>query len=181
VLDVAERLAVAFDRLQMFLTIDETLVNSLQLARDGQAAPLGNDSPATLSGVDGAFFWSWRGVCKTRPASTEPLANLRRMSLFATEFRAASPAPCADSLGTSRRLPLDELSSQSSVTCCRRFRQIVCVLNSEGVATLQGRLPSWHLKQLAQTFAQKAPGVRLVINRIEVIEGESIPRAGDND
>lgn len=63
---------------------------------------------------------------------------------------------------------LDLLPDDCGVS--RRLRQVVCVLTSDGIATLQGQLPSWHLKQLAQTLAQKASCVRVVVNRIEVVE-----------
>ena len=38
-----------------------------------------------------------------------------------------------------------------------------------GVLTLRGRLPSYHLKQLAQANVAKVPGVVEVDNRVEVV------------
>jgi len=39
----------------------------------------------------------------------------------------------------------------------------------DGVVYLRGRLPSYHLRRLAQTVAGEAEGVRHVVNRIEVV------------
>lgn len=53
---------------------------------------------------------------------------------------------------------------QSSYTALRDLR---CELR-EGVLTLQGCLPTYHLKQIAQKLAVELEGVREVINQIEV-------------
>jgi hypothetical protein len=47
-------------------------------------------------------------------------------------------------------------------------RDVTCVV-SDGVLYLRGRVPSYYLKQVAQEIAAGVEGVRLVINRIEVI------------
>jgi osmotically-inducible protein OsmY len=51
--------------------------------------------------------------------------------------------------------PYDELHA---ITC--RF--------DDGVATLRGRVPSYFLKQIAQSIVTRQPGVERVVNRIEV-------------
>ncbi len=45
----------------------------------------------------------------------------------------------------------------------------VCCDFSGGVLTLQGRVPSYHLKQLAQARVAEVPGVLEVDNRVEVV------------
>ena len=52
----------------------------------------------------------------------------------------------------------------------------VCCDFSGGVLTLQGRVPSYHLKQLAQVKVAEVPGVLEVENRVEVV----VPRASHN-
>ncbi|MEN6459283.1 MAG: BON domain-containing protein [Thermoguttaceae bacterium] len=47
------------------------------------------------------------------------------------------------------------------------LRQVTCDFRA-GVLTLRGRLPSYHLKQLAQTAVAEVPGVVEVDNRVEV-------------
>jgi BON domain len=39
----------------------------------------------------------------------------------------------------------------------------------EGIAILRGRLPTYYLKQVAQTLAAQSAGVRAIVNRIEVV------------
>ena len=48
---------------------------------------------------------------------------------------------------------------------------------SEGVLTLHGCLPSYHLKQVAQTAVVALEGVRQVVNKIEVLSPPSARRA----
>ncbi len=45
----------------------------------------------------------------------------------------------------------------------------------DGVLTLQGRLPTYYLKQIAQTMVAEVEGVTAVVNRIEVTA--PMPRA----
>ncbi len=47
------------------------------------------------------------------------------------------------------------------------LRDVSCIA-SDDVAYLDGRLPSYYLKQLAQEIAARVDGVRVVINKIEV-------------
>jgi len=49
----------------------------------------------------------------------------------------------------------------------------VCCDFSGGILTLRGRVPSYHLKQLAQANVAEVPGVLKVDNRVEV----AAPRA----
>jgi hypothetical protein len=48
------------------------------------------------------------------------------------------------------------------------LRDVHCELR-EGIAILRGRLPTYYLKQIAQTIAAHITGVRAVVNRIEVV------------
>ena len=47
------------------------------------------------------------------------------------------------------------------------IRSITCELH-EGVVTLRGRVPSYHLKQMAQELVRSTPGVIEINNRIAV-------------
>lgn len=47
------------------------------------------------------------------------------------------------------------------------LRQVRCEFH-DGTATLNGRLPSYYLKQIAQTLVAQMAGVNVVINHIEV-------------
>ena len=47
---------------------------------------------------------------------------------------------------------------------------------SEGVLTLRGRLPSYYLKQLAQTYVRRIDGVQAIVNGIEVVAHPHSPR-----
>ncbi len=46
-------------------------------------------------------------------------------------------------------------------------RRITCTFEG-GVLTMEGRLPSFYLKQIAQTMVRDIPGVVRIENRIEV-------------
>lgn len=46
----------------------------------------------------------------------------------------------------------------------------------EGVLAVRGRVPTFYLKQLAQTVVSRVPGVEQVANRVEVIPpGQPLP------
>jgi osmotically-inducible protein OsmY len=47
----------------------------------------------------------------------------------------------------------------------------------EGVLTLRGCLPTYYLKQMAQTAVAQVEGVRQVVNLIQVTTPPSFPRA----
>ena len=47
------------------------------------------------------------------------------------------------------------------------LRHISCVLD-DGVLTLQGRVPSYYLKQIAQTLVRPLEGVRVIHNELDV-------------
>ena len=51
----------------------------------------------------------------------------------------------------------------------RRLGQLMCE-HHEGVVIIRGRLPSFYLKQIAQTLASKVDGVEEIINRTDVKE-----------
>jgi hypothetical protein len=48
------------------------------------------------------------------------------------------------------------------------LRDVACEF-SGGILTLRGRVPSYHLKQLAQASVAQVPGVVEVHNRVEVV------------
>ncbi|MEN6449521.1 MAG: BON domain-containing protein [Thermoguttaceae bacterium] len=56
------------------------------------------------------------------------------------------------------------------------LREVTCDFRG-GVLTLRGRLPSYHLKQVAQTAVAGVPGVVEVDNRVEVAS----PSVSTND
>ncbi len=49
----------------------------------------------------------------------------------------------------------------------RRLGQLTCE-HHEGVVIIRGRLPSFYLKQIAQTLASKVDGVEEIINKTDV-------------
>jgi hypothetical protein len=49
----------------------------------------------------------------------------------------------------------------------RALRNVTCVCR-DGTLILYGRLPSYHLKQIAQTAVATLPGVERIDNRIDV-------------
>jgi len=52
------------------------------------------------------------------------------------------------------------------------LRSVSCECH-EGVLTLQGRVPSYYLKQLAQSLLSEVPGVVQIDNRVEVVASTS--------
>ena len=50
----------------------------------------------------------------------------------------------------------------------RQLDGVICSADERNQVTLSGKLQSYYLKQIAQTIAQKVPGVRLVRNNILV-------------
>jgi osmotically-inducible protein OsmY len=56
--------------------------------------------------------------------------------------------------------------NQSSYHAVRQVK----VEERQGVLTLSGRMPTFFLKQMAQTAAASVEGVHRIINRIEVVE-----------
>ncbi len=66
---------------------------------------------------------------------------------------AASPADRAN-----------QILCESPYHCIRRVH---CTLDN-GVLTLAGRVPSFHLKQLAQIAVRHVEGIRRISNRIDV-------------
>ncbi|NUQ64461.1 MAG: BON domain-containing protein [Pirellulales bacterium] len=49
------------------------------------------------------------------------------------------------------------------------IQEISCECDTEGRLVLRGRLPSYYLKQLAQTAVARLPGVEQVLNETEVV------------
>jgi osmotically-inducible protein OsmY len=56
------------------------------------------------------------------------------------------------------------------------LRAVTCDFRG-GVLTLRGRLPSYHLKQIAQTAVAEVPGVVEVDNRVEVTAPRPTPNS----
>jgi osmotically-inducible protein OsmY len=56
--------------------------------------------------------------------------------------------------------------NQSPYLAVRRVK----VEERQGVLTLSGRVPTFFLKQMAQTAAARVEGVHRIINRIDVVE-----------
>jgi osmotically-inducible protein OsmY len=48
------------------------------------------------------------------------------------------------------------------------FQRRLDLAYDDGVLTLRGRVPSYYLKQTAQTLAAKVEGVRQVVNLVDV-------------
>ena len=51
---------------------------------------------------------------------------------------------------------------------CHQIRDVECVCQ-KGVVTLRGTLPTFYLKQVAQSIASKVPGVNRIVNDIRVV------------
>jgi hypothetical protein len=60
------------------------------------------------------------------------------------------------------------------------LRDVSCDFRG-GTLTLRGRLPSYHLKQLAQTAVAEVPGVVDVDNRVEVVAPRPAPAWSQRD
>jgi hypothetical protein len=82
---------------------------------------------------------------------TDPAAYLNRPNPFGSLFREIAESARA----TLRHSPYFEL------------RDLRCDF-SAGVLTLTGRVPSYHLKQIAQTAVAGVPGVVEINNHVEV-------------
>jgi osmotically-inducible protein OsmY len=91
----------------------------------------------------------------------DPVATLSRRDPFASLFQEISEIAQA----ALRRSSYFEL------------RDISCDF-SGGILTLQGRVPSYHLKQLAQASVADVPGVVEVHNRVEVVMPRLSPNSG---
>ena len=60
--------------------------------------------------------------------------------------------------------------------CCHfslHWREISCCYE-KGVLTLQGRVPSFYLKQVLQTTLKGIPGVRRIDNRVDVVSAAGL-------
>ena len=53
----------------------------------------------------------------------------------------------------------------------RRIRGLTCECDERGVLYLQGSLPSYYQKQLAQEAVVGLPGVVGIVNQTEVVDG----------
>jgi hypothetical protein len=80
------------------------------------------------------------------------LAEIGDFPEVGTEY---GPAPEAIAQGRFHRSPYLPL------------RQVSCLLD-DGILTLRGSVPTYYLKQLAQTIGASIQGVRQVINRLDV-------------
>lgn len=83
--------------------------------------------------------------------TTHPVAELSRPNPFAALFQEIAEIA-------------QQMLRHSSYF---ELRDIACEF-SGGILTLRGRVPSYHLKQLAQTCVSGVPGVVEIRNRVEV-------------
>ena len=91
----------------------------------------------------------------------QPTAVMDRPNPFATLFQEIADIAQA----TLRQSPHVEL------------HEVSCEF-SGGVLTLRGRLPSYHLKQLAQAVVAEVPGVIEIHNRVEVVTARAATDLG---
>jgi osmotically-inducible protein OsmY len=61
----------------------------------------------------------------------------------------------------------DAITAQLKTSGYRTLHDVRCCC-PEGVAILQGRVPSFYLKQLAQVLASRVSGVERVVNQVKV-------------
>ena len=69
------------------------------------------------------------------------------------------------------RIAALELFQSSGYTALRRLRCEV----TDAVVIVHGVLPSYYLKQVAQTIIQRLEGVQSVMNLVEVLDADSCP------
>jgi osmotically-inducible protein OsmY len=62
---------------------------------------------------------------------------------------------------------VEEVRSRLQGMAYHALKQIVCEYR-DGTLVLRGRLPSYYLKQVAQTAVARVAGVERVVNQIEV-------------
>ncbi len=62
---------------------------------------------------------------------------------------------------------VEEVRSQLRGNPYQAVKQVSCEYR-DGTLILRGRLPSYYLKQVAQTAVARVPGVERVVNHIEV-------------
>jgi osmotically-inducible protein OsmY len=65
---------------------------------------------------------------------------------------------------------LAERRLQESGYCC--LRRVSCHYH-EGVLALRGRVPSFYLKQVAQTVVRQIEGVIEILNQVEVVDSSA--------
>ena len=69
---------------------------------------------------------------------------------------------------------LDDVNRRLRESSYYYLRTIQCAYD-EGVLTLRGIVPSYYLKQTAQTLAEKADGVEQVVNLVYVASPAGVP------
>jgi hypothetical protein len=99
------------------------------------------------------------------------------MIAASTSSNATQPAP-------GRRGPEDDGLRTAALKVIRSsgypsLRRLRCEV-ADAVAIIQGVLPSYYLKQMAQAILQRLDGIRNVVNLVEVRE-TVIVRDGDNE
>jgi osmotically-inducible protein OsmY len=81
----------------------------------------------------------------------------------------ANTAIKTSSLPTSRALRVSErVENRLRNSAYSALRSLYCE-TYEGITILRGRLPTYYLKQIAQTVATQVEGVTEIVNRIEVV------------
>jgi osmotically-inducible protein OsmY len=69
-------------------------------------------------------------------------------------------------------IDMDDVQSRAQASlrasAYREVRETTCLFNN-GLILLQGRVSSYYLKQMAQTLLMNTPGVRHIVNTIQVV------------
>lgn len=86
--------------------------------------------------------------------------------MFVQRSVAAPALPAPATCDTSVESEAQHLLAQSNYLALRRLR---CEFH-DGRLILNGRVPTYYLKQIAQTIVRQLPAVRRIDNRVDVAE-----------
>lgn len=126
----------------------------LTIAGRGIELRTGHEQPVHLAKVD---------------ATTTPASIAYVDEQLQTDFANIAPASLANAELR------DRIDQALRVTGYLPLRD-VGVIVAEGLAILRGRLPSYHLKQVALEVVRRVPGVSEVHDDLKVVSPRSIPR-----
>lgn len=85
-----------------------------------------------------------------------------------------NPHPLSAEYGEPLPLTSDRVRQVLAKSPYLPLRDLQCDYDA-GVVSLRGKVPTFYLKQLAQTLMQRIAGVEQVANRIEVVEPGQTP------
>ena len=70
---------------------------------------------------------------------------------------------------------LERVHERLSQSChfSRHWREILCDFQ-DGVLTLEGRLPSFYLKQVLQSIIRDVPGIQRINNQVDVVSAAGL-------